>query len=157
MIKVEMDQSALQQVQQRLAAMPPRLIAAVYRELKPLLYQAFSIALIKYFAGNAPKRGPAGDVLSFRTGELFKSVLENFQVTSDGIALQISASANTSYAYIQEYGGYAGRTGPFKKKDGRRPYIRPRPYLRPALQDLQNMLPGLLEQAIQQASANPIQ
>src|SRR6185312_3749744 len=73
MIKVEMDQSALQQVQQRLAAMPPRLIAAVYRELKPLLYQAFSIALIKYFAGNAPKRGPAGDVLSFRTGELFKS------------------------------------------------------------------------------------
>jgi phage gpG-like protein len=157
MIKVEMDQSALQQVQQRLAAMPPRLIAAVYRELKPLLYQAFSIALIKYFAGNAPKRGPAGDVLSFRTGELFKSALQKFEVTTDGMTLEITAAADTPYAYIQEYGGFTGRKPPFKKKDGHRPYIRPRPYLRPALQDLQNMLPGLLEQAIQQASANPIQ
>ena len=157
MIEVEMDQAALQQVQQRLAAMPPRLITAVYRELKPLLYQAFSVALVKYFAGNAPKSGPAGDVLSFRTGELFKSVLQNFQVTSDGMTLQITAGADTRYAYIQEYGGYAGRKPPFKKQNGHRPYIRPRPYLRPALQDLQDLLPGLVEQAIQNASANPIQ
>ncbi|HET9183256.1 MAG TPA: hypothetical protein VFP59_14055 [Candidatus Angelobacter sp.] len=152
MIKVEMDQASLQQVQERLAAMPPRLIASVYRELKPLLYQAFSLALIKYFAGNAPKRGPAGDVLSFRSGDLFKSVLENFQVTSDGMTLQISAGADTRYAYIQEYGGYAGRKPPFKKPNGQRPYIPPRPYLRPALQDLQDLLPGLVEQAIENAS-----
>ena len=156
MITVEMDQAALQQVQQRVSSLAPRMVAAVYRELKPLLYQAFSIALVKYFAGNAPKRGPAGDVLSFRTGDLFKSALQNFEVTSDGTALKISASAKTPYAYIQEYGGFTGRKPPFKKKDGHRPYIRPRPYLRPALQDLQNVLPGLVEQAIQSASADGI-
>ena len=154
MITVEMDQAALQQVQQRLSSLPPRMVTAVYRELKPLLYQAFSIALIKYFAGNAPKRGPAGDVLSFRTGELFKSALQHFDATTDGMTLKISASADTSYAYIQEYGGYTGRKPPFKKKDGHRPYIRPRPYLRPALQDLQAALPDLLEQAIEQASTD---
>lgn len=157
MIKVEMDQTALQQVQERLAAMPPRLIASVYRELRPLLYQAFSVALVKYFAGNAPKQGPAGDVLSFRSGDLFKSVLQNFQVTSDGMTLQITAAADTPYAYIQEYGGYAGRKPPFKKQNGHRPYIPPRPYLRPALQDLQELLPSLVEQAIQNVSASPVQ
>jgi len=154
MITVEMDQTALQGLQQRLSSLAPRMVARVYRELKPLLYQSFSVAILKYFSGNADKRGPAGDVLTFRSGGLLKSVLENFNVVSDGQTLKITAGADIPYAAIQEYGGFAGRKQPFKKKDGRRPYIRPRPYLRPALQDLQDVLPDLLEQAIERASAS---
>lgn len=154
MITVEMDQTALEQLQQRLSALGPRMVARVYRELKPLLYQSFSTAVQKYFSGNSPKRGPAGDVLTVRSGELLKSVLKNFEVSGEGLTLKITAGADMPYAAIQEYGGFAGRRPPFKKKNGQRPYIKPRPYLRPALQDLQDLLPDLLEQAIEQASAS---
>lgn len=157
MITVEMDQTALQQVQQRLAGLAPPLIARVYRELRPLLYQSFSSAVQKYFSSGSPARGTAGDVLTIRSGKLLNSVLDHFEVTRDGATLKISAGADTPYAHIQEYGGYTGRKPPFKKKNGHRPYIRPRPYLRPALKDLRELLPEILEQAIQNAIANPIQ
>jgi phage gpG-like protein len=153
MIKVEMDQSALEQVQQRLSTLAPRVVARVYQELKPMLYDSFSTAVQKYFlVGGANTRGPAGDLLTSRTGDLLKSVLESFSATIDGNTLSISAGSDRPYAAIQEFGGYAGRRGPFKKENGKRPYIRPRPYLRPALADLQDELPALLQQAIDQAN-----
>jgi phage gpG-like protein len=153
MIRVEIDQNALQQVQQRLSALAPRVVARVYQELKPLLYDSFATAVQKYFlAGGLNTRGPAGDLLTSRSGKLLESVLKSFTATIDGNTLAISAGSDRPYAAIQEYGGYAGRKGPFKKENGQRPYIRPRPYLRPALSDLQDLIPGLLEQAIQQAS-----
>ena len=153
MIRVEMDQNALQQVQQRLSTLAPRVVARVYQELKPMLYDSFAAAVQKYFViGAANSRGPAGDLLTSRSGKLLESVLQSFTATIDGNTLSISAGSDRPYAAIQEFGGYAGRRGPFKKKDGKRPYIRPRPYLRPALSDLQDLLPELLQQAIDQAS-----
>ena len=157
MIQFEMDQSALQEVQQRLSGLAPRVVAAVYRELKPLLYQSFSSALQKYFSGNAPERGPAGDVLTVRSGDLRDSVLKSFQANIDGGTLSIRAGSDLAYAAIHEYGGFSGRKAPYKKKRGHRAWIRPRPYLRPALHDLEQVLPDLLEQAIQQATADTIQ
>jgi phage gpG-like protein len=157
MIKVEMDQSALEQVQQRLSTLAPRVVARVYQELKPLLYDSFAAAVQKYFlVGEANTRGPAGDLLTSRSGKLLESVLKSFTATIDGNILSISAGSDRPYAAIQEFGGYAGRKGPFKKENGKRPYIRPRPYLRPALSDLQDVLPGLLEQAIEQASVGDL-
>ena len=155
MIKIEMDDGALQQVQQRLSELPPRVVAAVYRELKPLLYDSFRTAVEKYFSGNTPagKNSRAGDVLTSRSGKLLESVLKGFAVTEQGGALKISASADRPYARIHEYGGIAGRKPPYKKKGGHRVWIRPRPYLRPALFELEQLLPDLLEQAIQQAEA----
>lgn len=153
MIRVEMDQNALEQVQQRLSTLAPRVVARVYQELKPMLYDSFAAAVQKYFViGAANSRGPAGDLLTSRSGKLLESVLQSFTATIDGNTLSISAGSDRPYAAIQEFGGYAGRRGPFKKKDGKRPYIRPRPYLRPALSDLQDLLPELLQQAIDQAS-----
>lgn len=153
MIKVEMDQNALQQVQERLSTLAPRTIARVYQELKPMLYDSFAAAVQKYFVvGGANTRGTAGDLLTSRSGNLLKSVLDSFSASIDGNTLSISAGSDRPYAAIQEFGGYAGRRGPFKKENGQRPYIRPRPYLRPALSDLQDLLPALLQQAIDQAS-----
>jgi len=154
MIRFEMDQSALQEVQQRLSEFPPRMVAAVYRELKPLLYQSFSSALEKYFSGDAPERGRAGSVLTRRTGDLQDSVLKSFEANTDGMTLTISAGSDLPYAAIHEYGGFAGRKRPYKKKKGHRAWIRPRPYLRPALHYLEQVLPDLLEQAIERAGAN---
>lgn len=79
------------------------------------------------------------------------SVLQSIQTTVDGDSLKVSIGSDLSYAAIHEYGGFAGRRGPFKKKDGKRPYLPARPYLQPTINDLQQALPGLLEQAIQQA------
>ena len=157
MIRVEMDQSALQQVQQRLSTLAPRVVARVYQQLKPMLYDSFAATVQKYFVVGAPNtRGPAGDLLTSRTGDLLKSVLESFSATIDGNTLSISAGSDRPYAAIQEFGGYAGRKGAFKKNDGKRPYIRPRPYLRPALADLQDLIPTLLQQAIEQASVDDV-
>jgi len=89
-------------------------------------------------------------VLASRSGTLLNSVLQSIITNTEGQNLTVSIGSDLPYAAIQEYGGYAGRRGPFKKKDGRRPYLPPRPYLHPAMDDLQNALPGLLEQAIQQ-------
>jgi phage gpG-like protein len=155
MIRVEMDQNALQQVQQRLSTLAPRVVSRVYQELKPLLYDSFAAAVQKYFlVGGANTRGPAGDLLTSRSGKLLESVLKSFTATINGNTLSISAGSDRPYAAIQEFGGYAGRRGPFKKKNGQRPYIRPRPYLRPALDDLQDLLPALLRQAMEQADVD---
>ena len=153
MIRIHVDQSALDQVQQRLSTLAPRVAADVYRQLKPLLYDSFRAAVQKHFSGNTPNtRGArAGDVLTVRSGRLLNSVLNSFEVADDGGTLKISAGSDQPYAGIHEYGGFAGRRGPYKKKGGHRVWIRPRPYLRPAIHDLERILPDLLDQAIQQA------
>jgi phage gpG-like protein len=152
-IKVQIDDSALQQLQQRLAGLAPRLVADVYKALQPLIYQSLRNAVPKYFSGSAGK-GSSGSVLTSRSGNLLNSVLQSIQASSDGQSLTVSIGSDLKYAAIHEYGGYAGRRGPFKKKEGRRPYLPPRPYLRPAINDLQQALPDLLEQAIQQVQVS---
>lgn len=149
MISLKIDESAMQQVQQRLAGLAPRVVAQVYEALQPLIYQSLRTAVPKYFAGSAGK-GQSSDLLTSRSGKLLNSVLNSIQVSPDGQSLAVSIGSELPYARIHEYGGFAGRRGPYKKKDGHRSYIRPRPYLRPAINDLQKALPALLEQAIQQ-------
>lgn len=153
MIKVQIDDSALRQLQQRLTGLSPRLVAQVYKALQPLIYQSLRTAVPKYFAGSAGKDG-SSDLLTSRSGNLLNSVLQSIEAKTDGQSLTVSIGSNLKYAGIHEYGGFAGRKGPFKKKEGRRPYIRPRPYLRPAINDLQKALPALLEQAIQQVQVS---
>ena len=153
MISVQIDESAVQQLQQRLAGLAPRLVAQVYKALQPLVYQSLRTAVPKYFAGSAGKGG-SSDLLTSRSGNLLNSVLSSIQVSPDGRSLAVSIGSDLPYARIHEYGGFAGRRGPYKKKDGHRSYIRPRPYLRPAINDLQKALPGLLEQAIQQVQVS---
>ena len=153
MIRVQIDDSAVRQLQQRLSGLAPRLVAQVYKALQPLIYQSLRSAVPKYFAGSASK-GSSSDLLTSRTGNLLNSVLNSIQVSPDGQNLVVSIGSNLPYARIHEYGGFAGRRGPYKKKDGHRSYIRPRPYLRPAINDLQKALPALLEQAIQQAQVS---
>jgi phage gpG-like protein len=146
-ITVQINDAAIQQLRQRLAGLRPRVVAEVYQALKPLVYQSLLNTIPKYFAGSG---GPNSTVLTSRTGNLMNSVLQSIQATVDGESLKISIGSDLPYAAVHEYGGYAGRRGPFKKKDGKRPYLPPRPYLHPAISDLQQALPGLVEQAIQQ-------
>jgi phage gpG-like protein len=146
-IKVEIDQAAIQHLQQRLAALPPRIVAQVYKALQPLVYQSLQSAIPKYFGGSG---GTNSNLLASRSGKLLNSVLQSIEAKIDGEKMMVSIGSNLPYAAIHEYGGYAGRKPPFKKKDGKRPYLPPRPYLHPAISDLQQALPDLLEQAIQQ-------
>ena len=153
MISVQIDDSAIQQLQQRLAGLAPRVVTQVYEALQPLIYQSLRTAVPKYFAGSASK-GSSSDLLTSRSGNLLNSVLNSIQVSPDGQSLTVSIGSDLPYARIHEYGGFAGRRGPYKKKNGHRSYIRPRPYLRPAINDLQKALPDLLEQAIQQVQVS---
>jgi phage gpG-like protein len=152
-ISVQIDDSAVQQLQQRLAGLAPRVVAQVYKALQPLIYQSLRSAVPKYFAGSA-STGGSSDLLTSRSGNLLNSVLNSIQVSPDGQSLAVSIGSDLPYARIHEYGGFSGRKGPFKKRTGHRPYIKPRPYLRPAINDLQKALPDLLEQAIQQVQVS---
>jgi phage gpG-like protein len=152
-ISVQIDDSAVQQLQQRLAGLAPRVVAEVYKVLQPLVYQSLQTAVPKYFAGSASK-GSSSDLLTSRSGNLLNSVLQSIETKINGDSLTVSIGSELPYARIHEYGGFAGRKGPFKKRTGHRPYIKPRPYLRPAINDLQKALPDLLEQAIQQVQVS---
>jgi phage gpG-like protein len=149
-IDAQMELSGVDDLRQNLAAMPPRVITQVNDGLRPLLYSALSSSLQKYFGGSSPARGPADKLLTMRSGNLFNSVLASLQssVRVDGVTFTFGS--DLPYAAIQEYGGVAGRPGPFKKKTGRRPYLPPRPYLNPAMDDLQEALPGLLDEVLAQ-------
>ncbi len=154
MISVTIDDSAVQQLQQRLAGLAPRVVSEVYKVLRPLVYESLRNAIPKYFSGSAAA-GSSSAVLTSRSGTLMNSVLQSIKADVDGDKLIVSIGSDVAYAKIHEYGGYAGRRPPFKKKDGRRPYLPPRPYLAPAMNDLQQVLPDLLEQAIQQVQVTP--
>lgn len=156
------DSSVVQDSQQRLeallAGLGPRVIAEIHQALKTLLYQGVQTSVQKYFDGSGPKGGATSSLLTSRSGALINSLLASAEAgldppwTSPGTT-QITAQISSSlpYARIQEYGGIAGRPGPFKKKNGRRPYLPPRPYLAPAMDDLQAVLPDMLQQAVEAA------
>ncbi len=152
MISVQMDQSAIQQLQQRLARLAPRVVTQVRQALRPLLFQALQSNLQKYFSGSAPAHGHADKFLTPRSGKLMNSVLDSLEISGDVDSLYIKIGSDVKYAAIQEYGGFAGRRGPFKKKGGHRAWIPPRPYLRPTMHDLEKQLPDLVEQAMQQVT-----
>jgi hypothetical protein len=154
-ISVQMDNSQLMQLRERLVQLPPSLISHVYAKLRPLIQEALFDKLNDHFDGCGPQGGPTNPtMLTQRTSNLFWSVYRSLQISESGTDLKISIGSDLPYARIHEYGGYAGRRGPFKKADGRRPYLAPRPYLQPTLDDLSSVLPELLEKAIQQVRSN---
>ena len=111
MISVKIDDSAVQQLQQRLAGLAPCVVAQVYDALQPLIYQSLRTAVPKYFAGSASK-GQSSNLLTPRSGNLLNSVLNSIQVSPDGQSLTVSIGSDLPYARIHEYGGFAGRRGP---------------------------------------------
>jgi phage gpG-like protein len=153
-ISVQIDDSALVKVRERLAQLPPRFLRRVYAELRPLLQEALLEKLNDHFAGCGEIGGPTHPTkLTNRTNNLFWSVYRSLKMSEQGTDFTLSIGSNLPYAAIHEFGGYAGRRGPFKKPDGRRPYLRARPYLHPTIDDLAEMLPELLERAVRRAWA----
>jgi phage gpG-like protein len=157
-IDFTVDQDSQQRLEAYVTALGPRLIVEIRQALKTLLYQGVQGSIQKYFAGSGPKGGSTSSLLTSRSGALVNSLLASAGMGLDPASpsagtTEITAQIGSSlpYARIQEYGGIAGRPGPFKKKDGRRPYLPPRPYLRPTMDDLQTALPDLLQQAIEMA------
>jgi phage gpG-like protein len=140
------------------ASLGPRLTAETHQTLKTALYQGVQAGIQKYFAGSGSKGGPTASLLTSRSGALANSLLASVETGMDPAspsdnAMSITAQVGSSLAYarIQEYGGVAGRAGPFKKKDGKRPYLPPRPYLEPAMKDMLATLPDQLQQAVTRA------
>jgi phage gpG-like protein len=152
-IAFEMDGNQLDDFWQALDTLPPRLMLQLNSALGPLLYSALGSSLQKYFSGSSPARGPAGNVLTSRTGNLFNSVMSSLQTSVQDDAIAVSLGSELPYAAIHEYGGYAGRPGPFKKKNGHRPYLPARPYLHPAMDELMEALPDLVDQAFTQVAS----
>lgn len=158
MIKFSVDPDSQRRLEAFLTGLGPRLMAEIHQALKTLLYQGVHAGVQKYFAGSGPKGGPTGNLLTSRSGALVNSLLASAEMGLDppspsAGATQITAQIGSTlpYARIQEYGGIAGRPGPFKKKAGRRPYLPPRPYLMPTFEDLQATLSELLPQAVDTA------
>jgi phage virion morphogenesis protein len=76
-------------------------------------------------AASTLKRGKGG---SGRKILIQRGLLKNsITYQEDGNTLRIGS--NLVYSAIHQFGGVAGRRGPFKKKNGRRPFIPARPYL----------------------------
>lgn len=154
MIDFSVDQDSQQRFQELLHSLGPRLIAEVQQALNLWLYQGAVSGIQKYFAGSGPRGGPTSTLLTSRSGALVASLLlssETGVVLSSATQVAASFGSSLPYARIQEYGGVAGRSGPFKKTNGRRPYLPPRPYLQPIFEDLQAALPDALQQAVKAA------
>lgn len=156
MIAIAMDEESRQRVQSFLSALGPRLMADLHQALKTLAYQGAQAGVEKYFAGFGPKGGPASGLLTSRSGALADSLLASVEQyldpslpSADIGRITARIGSPLAYARIQEYGGTAGRTGPFKKKDGRRPYLPARPYLGPMFDDLRASLPAALNEVVQ--------
>ncbi len=156
MISVTIDPSSEQALQQSLSTLGPRMMVEVHRALKDLMYQGAQ-NVQKYFAGSRPKGGPATSLLTSRSGALLRSILDSVLTGIDPpspnnstTVITVQMGSSLPYARIQEYGGVAGRAT-FKKPGGRRAYLPPRPYLEPAFADIQTALPGVLQEAVNQA------
>jgi phage gpG-like protein len=157
-IDFSVDEASQQRLQAFLSGLGPRLTAEILQSLKTLLYTGVQSGVQKYFAGSGPKGGPAGSLLTSRSGALVNSLLASAELGLDppspGAGMtEINAKIGSSlpYARIQEYGGIAGRPGPFKKKAGRRPYLPPRPYLTPLFEDLQAAIADVLPRVVNTA------
>src|SRR5260370_18736051 len=156
MISFTVDPSSEQQLRQYLATLGPRVMVEVHRALKDLMYQGAQ-NVQKYFAGSGPKGGPTTDLLTSRSGALLNSILQSIETGIDPPSpgagttqISVQLGSQLPYARIQEYGGIAGRAT-FKKPDGKRPYLPPRPYLQPVFDELQTALPGLFQDALSRA------
>ncbi len=158
MIEFSVDQDSQRRLEAFLTALGPRLMAEIHQALRTVLYTGVQSGVQKYFAGSGPKGGPTTALLTSRSGELVNSLLASVETSLDPPSpgagtTRITAQIGSSlpYARIQEYGGIAGRPGPFKKKAGRRPYLPPRPYLQPMFDDLQAAIADVLPQAMDAA------
>jgi len=157
-IQFSIDPESQKRLEQSLATLGPRLMAEAHQTLKTALYQGAQTAVQKYFAGSGPRGGPTTSLVTSRSGALACSLLASADTGMDPPApsdstTRITAHIGSSlpYARIQEYGGVAGRAGPFKKKNGRRPYLPPRPYLQPTMKDMEATLPDQLREAVRRA------
>jgi phage gpG-like protein len=157
MIDFTIDQGS-RDLEKLLSGLGPRVMAEIHQSLKTVLYAGVQAGVEKYFAGSGPKGGPTTTLLTSRSGALANSLLLAAQTAIDpptpgAGTTEVSAQIGSSlpYARIQEYGGIAGRPGPFKKKAGHRPYLPPRPYLAPMFNDLQAAVSAALPQAVKTA------
>ncbi len=155
MINFNIDPTSQERPENFLVGLGPQLVAEIHQALKTLLYQGVQAGVQRYFAGSGPKRGPTSSLLTSRSGALVNSLLASAEMGLDPPSpgagtTQVTGQIGSAlrYARIQEYGGIAGRAGPFKKKNGRRPYLPPRPYLQAILRDLEAAAPDVLKQAV---------
>lgn len=139
-----------------LQAISPRVVAEVHLSLKAWIYQGANMSITKYFAEGSAAAGRGarnfGNVLISRTGTLQRAILASAGQALDPAspdestdAISAVLSPDTPYARIQEYGGYAGR--------GHKSYIPPRPYLQPAINEVDSELMPALESAMERAVA----
>ncbi|HKV94886.1 MAG TPA: phage virion morphogenesis protein [Candidatus Angelobacter sp.] len=68
-------------------------------------------------------KGGIGRKMLIQSGRMKNSI--NYLVEGNTLTI----GTNLRYAAIQQKGGIAGRKGPFKKKNGRRPFIPARPFV----------------------------
>ena len=85
-----------------------------------------------------PPSSPPGDPPAYRGGALFDSVLWRVAEISDS-RVQARVYPSTVYARIQELGGIAGA--------GYRTRLEPRPYVRPAIEEISPQVQSLLTRA----------
>jgi phage gpG-like protein len=157
MISFSIDESSQRQLEQYLSTLGPRVTLEVHRALKDLLLRTATTGVQKYFAGSGPKGGPTTSLLTSRSGTLLQSIADAAEngidppSPGDGTtAITLQLSSTLPYARIQEYGGVAGRAT-FKKPNGRRPFLPPRPYLQPAFDEMQAALPDIVQEAVEKA------
>jgi phage gpG-like protein len=157
-IQFTVDQESHKRLEKLLTSLGPRLMAEIHGTLKTALYRGAQAGIQKYFAGSGVKGGSTSSMLTSRSGRLANSVLASAETGIDPPApndsmtlITASLGSSVPYARIQEYGGVAGRAGPFKKKSGRRPQLPPRPYLMPTMTDIAAKLPDQLKQAVSRA------
>jgi len=157
MISFSIDESSQRQLEQYLSTLGPRITVEVHRALKDLLLRTATTGVQTYFAGAGPKGGPTTSLLTSRSGALLKSIADSAEngidppSPGDGTtAITLQLGSALPYARIQEYGGVAGRAT-FKKPNGRRPFLPPRPYLQPVFDEMQAALPDIVQEAVEKA------
>jgi len=97
------------------------------------------------YAGTKARLFPGKGILQ-RRGGLLRSLFE----TVEGNTATIGATM--PYAAIHQFGGVAGRSGPFKKKDGKRAQIPARPFL-PTVQTAESAAAAVAEEIVRDAIA----
>jgi len=143
MITVRIHTTHLDRVRRSLSTFSSRLTVRVFEELSALLHRQLGSTLAFHFLCCRPLCAkPVPRILTIRTGNLYNSVIKSMRISAHQGTLVVSIGSNLPYAAIHEYGGYAGR-------GSHRVYIPPRPYLKPTLDDLERMMPALLDLAIQ--------
>ena len=146
MITVRIHTTHLDRVRRSLSTFSSRLTVRVFEELSALLHRQLGSTLAFHFLCCRPLCAkPVPRILTIRTGNLYNSVIKSLRISAHQGTLIISIGSNLPYAAIHEFGGFAGPRW-------HRVYIPPRPYLKPTLDDLERMMPSLLESAIERVN-----